>query len=66
MTEELALYNSAVLLYEIHIALIKLFSEPGFISLLLKKPWRDVANNVNLGKTEKSFFMSYNNNTWIN
>lgn len=37
MTEELALYNSAVLLYEIYVALIKLFSEPGFISLLLKK-----------------------------
>ncbi len=60
MTEELALYNSAVLLYEIYIALIKLFSEPGFVSLLLKKPWRDVANNVNLGKTEQRLFMCNN------
>ncbi len=54
MTEELALYNRAVLLYEIYIALIKLFSEPGFVSLPLKKPWRDVANHVNLRQNKGS------------
>lgn len=53
MTEELALYNSAVLLYEVNIPLIELFSEPGLISLLLKHPWRDVADNVNLEKQNK-------------
>lgn len=53
MTEELALNNRAVLLNEVDIALIKLFSEPGLISLLLKHPWRDVADNVNLEKQNK-------------
>ena len=48
MAEELSLDDGMMLLHHVHVALVKLWSEPGLAPLLLKEPWRNVANNVHL------------------